>query len=66
MNNPYCPKCDKNIDNIEFNPHEVKDNVKSPIHTPTFGFIQCGNCGHVFSVIDTSVSDKVHLISIKR
>lgn len=66
MKNPYYPKCDKAINNIEFNTYEIKDNVKSTMHVPTFGFIQCGTCGHVFGVIDTSVSKKVHNISIKR
>lgn len=57
---PYCMNCNKNVSNITFSPHVVKYSdaeTKPYMVLPSPLFVQCGECGYVFGIIDSTVRE---------
>ncbi len=54
---PYCPKCDKNVEDIIIYNHPIysvndETEKRNGIVMPYYSFIQHETCGHVFAVVD--------------
>jgi len=55
---PYCPKCDRNVEDIIIYNHTVysindETEKRGEIEMPYYSFIQHESCGHVFAVVDS-------------